>query len=86
MCRKSNPESALGHGNISVVYASAWVLGREETGKDSLIVNFDTDLRSSFFAKLYQHSKLRGGHVIMLGSDQASRCSLRMMYNEAIKW
>ena len=50
-----------------------WALCREETGQDSLIVNFDTDLRSSFFAKLYQHSHLSGGHVVMLGSDQASR-------------
>ncbi len=39
-------------------------------------MNFDTDLRSSFFAKLYQHSGLRGGHVVMLDSDQASRHAL----------
>ena len=37
------------------------------------MVNFDTDLRSTFFAKLYQHSGLRGGHVIMLGADEGSR-------------
>jgi hypothetical protein len=46
---------------------------RDESGESSLIVNFDTDLRSSFFAKLYQHSELKGGHVVMLGADQASR-------------
>ena len=55
------------------VFQPSWILCREETGQDSLIVNFDTDLRSSFFAKLYQHSHLSGGHVVMLGSDQASR-------------
>lgn len=37
-------------------------------------MNFDTDLRSSFFAKLYQHSGLKGGHVVMLGADDGSRC------------
>ncbi|KAK9903938.1 hypothetical protein WJX75_000924 [Coccomyxa subellipsoidea] len=46
---------------------------REESPHDGLVVNFDTDLRSSFFAKLYQNSDLKGGHVVMLGSDQASR-------------
>ena len=38
------------------------------------MVNFDTDLKSSFFAKLYQHSGLKGGHVVMLGADEKSRC------------
>ncbi|CAL5228797.1 g11993 [Coccomyxa viridis] len=46
---------------------------RNEAGEESLVVNFDTDLRSTFFAKLYQHSGLRGGHVIMLGADEGSR-------------
>ncbi|EIE20230.1 phosphoribosylformimino-5-aminoimidazole carboxamide ribonucleotide isomerase [Coccomyxa subellipsoidea C-169] len=46
---------------------------REQSSQDALVVNFDTDLRSSFFAKLYQNSDLKGGHVVMLGSDQASR-------------
>ena len=63
-----------GAGKHQLCYPCTWVLRREETGQDSLIVNFDTDLRSSFFAKLYQHSHLGGGHVVMLGSDQASRC------------
>ena len=46
---------------------------RDEAGEESLVVNFDTDLRSTFFAKLYQHSGLKGGHVIMLGADEGSR-------------
>lgn len=46
---------------------------RDEVGEDTLIVNFDTDLTSTFFSKLYQHSGLKGGHVIMLGADQGSR-------------
>ena len=37
------------------------------------MVNFDTDLKSSFFAKLYQHSGLKGGHIVMLGADENSR-------------
>jgi len=46
---------------------------RDEAGEESLVVNFDTDLKSTFFAKLYQHSGLNGGHVIMLGADEDSR-------------
>lgn len=49
---------------------------RDEAGEESLVVNFDTDLRSTFFAKLYQHSGLRGGHVIMLGADEGSRLAI----------
>ena len=37
------------------------------------MVNFDTDLKSTFFAKLYQHSGLKGGHIVMLGADENSR-------------
>ena len=37
------------------------------------MVNFDTDLKSTFFAKLYQHSGLKGGHIVMLGADEDSR-------------
>ena len=37
------------------------------------MVNFDTDLKSTFFAKLYQHSGLEGGHIVMLGADKDSR-------------
>ena len=53
-----------------------FALCRDETGEDSLVVNFDTDLKASFFAKLYQHSGLQGGHVVMLGADEDSRCDV----------
>ncbi|CAL8470926.1 g10468 [Coccomyxa elongata] len=46
---------------------------REDLSQNGLVVNFETDLRSSFFAKLYQNSSLKGGHVVMLGADQASK-------------
>ena len=67
------PPFPASHAPPSAVLIHLLLHCREEKGESSLIVNFDTDLRSSFFAKLYQHSGLRGGHVVMLGSDQASR-------------
>lgn len=39
-----------------------------------LVTNFESDLPSAFYAHLYRHSGLPGGHVVMLGDDQASRC------------
>lgn len=38
------------------------------------ITNFESDKPSSWYATLYQHDSLTGGHVIMLGQDDASRC------------
>ncbi|KAK9842259.1 hypothetical protein WJX81_003287 [Elliptochloris bilobata] len=40
-----------------------------------LVTNFESDLPSAFYAHLYRHSGLPGGHVIMLGDDQASRAA-----------
>ena len=39
----------------------------------SLVTNFESTYPASFYAELYQESRLTGGHVIMLGSDEASR-------------
>lgn len=44
-----------------------------ESAAAGLITNFESDLPSAFYAYLYRHSGLPGGHVVMLGDDQASR-------------
>eukprot|EP00882_Tetradesmus_deserticola_P030194 GHRQ01033883.1.p2 GENE.GHRQ01033883.1~~GHRQ01033883.1.p2 ORF type:complete len:115 (+),score=30.33 GHRQ01033883.1:680-1024(+) len=46
---------------------------RRENGADNLKTNFVSDKPSSWYAELYQRDQLTGGHVIMLGSDDASR-------------
>ena len=38
-----------------------------------MITNFESTFPSSFYAELYKHSNLSGGHIIMLGQDEASR-------------
>jgi len=38
----------------------------------ALQTNFVSDKPSSWYAQLYQSDKLTGGHVIMLGADEAS--------------
>lgn len=39
------------------------------------VTNFEATLPSSFFASLYSNSNLPGGHVIMLGADDASKAA-----------
>ena len=39
----------------------------------ALQTNFVSDKPSSWYAELYQRDGLTGGHVIMLGADDASR-------------
>lgn len=39
----------------------------------SLVTNFESAFPSSFYAELYKHSRLPGGHIIMLGQDAESR-------------
>ena len=42
-------------------------------GDAALQTNFESDNPSSWFAELYKEDGLRGGHVIMLGADDASK-------------
>lgn len=44
-----------------------------QTADHSLVTNFESSFPSSFYAELYKHSDLPGGHVIMLGADHKSR-------------
>lgn len=39
----------------------------------SLVTNFESPLSAGEFAKMYMKDGLEGGHVIMLGADQASQ-------------
>ncbi len=48
-------------------------MGCREGAAAGLVTNFESDLPSAFYAYLYRHSGLPGGHVVMLGDDQASR-------------
>ena len=47
-------------------------LGGTETAP---VTNFEATLPSQFFASLYSRSALAGGHVIMLGADDASKAA-----------
>ena len=42
-------------------------------GEAELKTNFVSDKPSSWFSELYRRDGLTGGHVIMLGSDDASK-------------
>lgn len=42
-------------------------------GQVELKTNFESDKPSSWYAELYKNDSLSGGHVIMLGADDASR-------------
>jgi len=42
-------------------------------GEAALKTNFESEHPSSWFAELYQADRLTGGHVIMLGADEASK-------------
>ena len=44
-----------------------------------LITNFESEFPSSFYAELYKHFKLPGGHVVMLGADDESRYESGML-------
>lgn len=46
-------------------------------GDAQLKTNFEAEQPSSWFAKLYQRDGLNGGHVIMLGADEASQTAAR---------
>ncbi|KAI7839014.1 hypothetical protein COHA_007253 [Chlorella ohadii] len=44
-------------------------------GEQALKTNFESEHPSSWFAELYQEDGLTGGHVIMLGADEASKAA-----------
>lgn len=47
----------------------------QSDGEAALKTNFEAEQPSSWFAELYQEDGLTGGHVIMLGADEASRAA-----------
>ena len=44
------------------------------------MTNFESDQPSSHYAELYRRDGLQGGHVIMLGADNDSRCESRLKF------
>lgn len=42
-------------------------------GEKALKTNFVSDKPSSWYSQMYQRDNLPGGHVIMLGADDASK-------------
>ena len=44
-------------------------------GEQQLKTNFESEHPSSWFAELYAEDMLTGGHVIMLGADEASKAA-----------
>ncbi|KAI0488484.1 hypothetical protein KFK09_028317 [Dendrobium nobile] len=46
---------------------------QDSAEKNTLITNFESDKSAAEFADLYKQDELRGGHVIMLGADEASK-------------
>eukprot|EP00250_Pteridium_aquilinum_P015793 c22760_g1_i1 orf=167-1102(+) len=48
----------------------------DQPGKaENLVTNFETEKSAAEYAQLYQNDGLFGGHVIMLGADEASQTS-----------
>mmetsp|Transcript_13109 Transcript_13109/g.23092 ORF Transcript_13109/g.23092 Transcript_13109/m.23092 type:complete len:294 (+) Transcript_13109:1-882(+) len=47
----------------------------DKSGEAELLTNFVSDKPSSWFSELYRRDGLLGGHVIMLGSDAASKAT-----------
>ena len=48
-------------------------LGKEDSAGSALLTNFSSDLGGAYYANLYAANDLPGGHVIMLGANEASR-------------
>eukprot|EP00882_Tetradesmus_deserticola_P015451 GHRQ01016464.1.p2 GENE.GHRQ01016464.1~~GHRQ01016464.1.p2 ORF type:complete len:288 (+),score=90.52 GHRQ01016464.1:220-1083(+) len=76
-CVKFKPCIDIHQGKVKQIVGSTLkdlplIKGREN-GADNLKTNFVSDKPSSWYAELYQRDQLTGGHVIMLGSDDASR-------------
>lgn len=46
-------------------------------GEQQLQTNFESEQPSSWYAELYRRDELAGGHVIMLGADDASQAAAR---------
>lgn len=49
--------------------------GSKDAQEAELKTNFVSDKPSSWYSQLYQKDGLKGGHVIMLGVDDASKCA-----------
>jgi phosphoribosylformimino-5-aminoimidazole carboxamide ribotide isomerase len=59
-------------GDAAAPSSSSSSSGSAAAAAPALQTNFVSDKPSSWYAQLYQSDKLTGGHVIMLGADDAS--------------
>ena len=66
-------------GQVKQIVGSSLSDLSHEDGADSktLKTNFASEQPSSFYAELYARDDLRGGHVIMLGADEASKAAAK---------
>ncbi|WIA10236.1 hypothetical protein OEZ85_010436 [Tetradesmus obliquus] len=76
-CVKFRPCIDIHQGKVKQIVGSTLKdlpsTSKVEQGAADLKTNFVSDKPSSWYAELYQRDQLTGGHVIMLGADDASR-------------
>ena len=60
-------------GKVKQIVGSTLSDLKEDGSEHQLRTNFESEKPSSYYAELYASDKLPGGHVIMLGADEASR-------------
>ncbi|KAL6749430.1 phosphoribosylformimino-5-aminoimidazole carboxamide ribonucleotide isomerase [Haematococcus lacustris] len=72
---KFRPCIDIHKGKVKQIVGSTLVDLPGERKEEELKTNFVSDKPSSWYAQLYRNDGLAGGHVIMLGSDDASRAT-----------
>lgn len=70
-CVQFRPCIDIHEGKVKQIVGST--LSDQPGNKGGLVTNFETEKSAAEFAHLYQRDGLSGGHVIMLGSDEASQ-------------
>lgn len=72
-CVQFRPCIDIHKGKVKQIVGST--LSDQPERTESLVTNFETEKSAAEYAQLYQSDGLFGGHVIMLGSDEASEIS-----------
>ncbi|KAK8939883.1 hypothetical protein KSP40_PGU014764 [Platanthera guangdongensis] len=70
--RRLTDDVARPRGKVKQIVGSTL---QDAADKSTLITNFESDQSPSEFSELYKQDSLTGGHVIMLGTDDASKSS-----------
>ncbi|GBF94401.1 phosphoribosylformimino-5-aminoimidazole carboxamide ribonucleotide isomerase [Raphidocelis subcapitata] len=74
---KGKVKQIVGSTLVDLPAADAGGASTSGGGEAALRTNFVSDKPSSWYAELYARDGLTGGHVIMLGGDDASRAAAR---------